>query len=385
MRKILLSVLLAAVLVLSLGASALGASADEITAEAYASMTPEELLEKLNFADPDHLTAEEYIRLIETYRFVDIDYQKLNLTNTWSITDQIRDKNIKFSYEEYPECKSELMASEYPQVRAVAYEQVFGIFGADSADLDAAISALAQETDPYCLYVAVKAVGNEMSKRKEIADFIFRMADHENPLIRRRTTTYIGSSRAAEVDGTIEKLIAMMSDEDQRVREAACEAAGDQHNEVVIEPLVAILNNPEEAEIHGAAIDGLSTLWLDYPYHEHASEAAYRATLDYYSVKPRTDKIPAWSGIPEFNMINQNKFSEWPGKDTWFDADEFFGVMADVIADPDMNWLGKEPAMKAILVLCPEKWPELEPIMSTVDNEKVLSLYEKLKEKAGNP
>ena len=321
MRKILLSVLLAAVLVLSLGASALGASADEITAEAYASMTPEELL----------------------------------------------------------------MASEYPQVRAVAYEQVFGIFGADSADLDAAISALAQETDPYCLYVAVKAVGNEMSKRKEIADFIFRMADHENPLIRRRTTTYIGSSRAAEVDGTIEKLIAMMSDEDQSVREAACEAAGDQHNEAVIEPLVAILNNPEEAEIHGAAIDGLSTLWLDYPYHKHASEAAYRATLDYYSVKPRTDKIPAWSGIPEFNMINQNKFSEWPGKDTWFDADEFFGVMADVIADPDMNWLGKEPAMKAILVLCPEKWPELEPIMSTVDNEKVLSLYEKLKEKAGNP
>ena len=95
--------------------------------------------------------------------------------------------------------------------------------------------------------------------------------------------------------------------------------------------------------------------------------------------------MPSWSGIPMFNMINKNTFDKWPGKDTWFDADEFFGVMADVIADPDMNWLGKEPAMKAILALCPEKWPELEPVMSAVDNEKVLDLYAKLKEKAENP
>ena len=384
MKKMLLSILLAAMLVLLISVSALGNSADEITADEYASMTTDDLLNRLNFTDPENLTVDEYIRLIGTYRFVEIDYQKLVLTNTWSITDQVRD-TIHFSAADHPEYMPLLMASEYPQVRAAAYEQVFGVFGADSGDLDAAINALASETDPYCLYVAVKGVGNEMRTRKEIADFVFRMADHENPLIRRRAAVYIGSKLASEVDGTIEKLIAMMSDEDQRVREAACKAAGDQHNEAVIEPLVAILNNPEEEKIHGAAINGLSTLWLDYPYHEHASEAAYRATLNYYSVTPRTDKVPSWSGIPMFNMINKNTFDKWPGKDTWFDADEFFGVMADVIADPDMNWLGKEPAMKAILALCPEKWPELEPVMSAVDNEKVLDLYAKLKEKAENP
>ena len=384
MKKKLLSILLAAMLVLLISVSALGNSADEITADEYASMTTDDLLNRLNFTDPENLTVDEYIQLIGTYRFVEIDYQKLVLTNTWSITDQVRD-TIHFSAADHPEYMPLLMASEYPQVRAVAYEQVFGVFGADSGDLDAAINALASETDPYCLYVAVKGVGNEMRTRKEIADFVFRMADHENPLIRRRAATYIGSKLASEVDGTIEKLIAMMSDEDQRVREAACKVAGDQHDEAVIEPLVAILNNPEEEKIHGAAINGLSTLWLDYPYHEHASEAAYRATLNYYSVTPRTDKVPSWSGIPMFNMINKNTFDKWPGKDTWFDADEFFGVMADVIADPDMNWLGKEPAMKAILALCPEKWPELEPVMSAVDNEKVLDLYAKLKEKAENP
>ena len=384
MKKMLLSILLAAMLVLLISVSALGNSADEITADEYVSMTTDDLLNRLNFTDPENLTVDEYIRLIGTYRFVEIDYQKLVLTNTWSITDQVLD-TIHFSAADHLEYMPLLMASEYPQVRAAAYEQVFGVFGADSGDLDAAINALASETDPYCLYVAVKGVGNEMRTRKEIADFVFRMADHENPLIRRRAASYIGSKLASEVDGTIEKLIAMMSDEDQRVREAACKAAGDQHNEAVIEPLVAILNNPEEEKIHGAAINGLSTLWLDYPYHEYASEAAYRATLNYYSVTPRTDKVPAWSGIPMFNMINKNKFDKWPGKDTWFDADEFFGVMADVIADPDMNWLGKEPAMKAILALCPEKWPELESVMSAVDNEKVLDLYAKLKEKAENP
>ena len=385
MKKILLAVLLVAILLLSACVSALGASADGITAEEYASMTPEELLAKLDFANPEDLTAEEYIRLADTYRFVEIDYQKLVLTNTWSITDQVRENLVKFSAADHPEYMPMLMGSEYPQVRAVGYEQVFGVLGADADDLDAAVNALAAETDPYCLYVAVKGVGNEMRTRKEIADFIFRMADHENPLIRKRAAKYIGSRLAAEVEGTTEKIIAMMADEDQDVRGAACQVAGDQQNEAVIEPLVAILNNPEEAKIHWAAVYGLSTLWLDYPYHEHASEAAYRATMDYYSAGPRTGDVPAWAGISGFNMINDRKFSEWPGKGTWFDADAFFSVMADVIADPDMNRLGKEPAMKAILALCPEKWPELEAVMGGVEDEKVLERYTKLNEKVNQP
>ena len=179
MKKILLAVLLVAILLLSACVSALGASADGITAEEYASMTPEELLAKLDFANPEDLTAEEYIRLADTYRFVEIDYQKLVLTNTWSITDQVRENLVKFSAADHPEYMPMLMGSEYPQVRAVGYEQVFGVLGADADDLDAAVNALAAETDPYCLYVAVKGVGNEMRTRKEIADFISsRMIDH---------------------------------------------------------------------------------------------------------------------------------------------------------------------------------------------------------------
>ena len=384
MKKILLSVLLAAILAFSLTVAAQGASADGITAEEYAAMTPEELLDRLGVAGRETLTAEEYVLLIETLRFVEINYEKLFLSDTWSITEQALElvSGAAPGHEEY---LATLMASEYPQARAVAYERVFGVFGAESADLDAAVSALDSEEDPYCLYVAVKAVGNEMKDRQEIADFVFRMADHENPLIRKRSAGYIGSKLTAGIPGTTEKIIAMMGDENQDVRKAACDAAGDHHDESVIEPLAAILSNPEEEKIHASAVNGLSTLWLDYPFHEHASEAAYRVVLDYYSRTPRTDKVPSWAGIAAFNMVNAKSFSEWPGKAAWFDADEFFSVMADVIADPDMNWLGKEPAMKAILALCPEKWPELGPVMSSVDNEKVLELYEKLNEKASNP
>ena len=382
--KRLLTVFLVMVLVFTAVIAAQGASAEEITPEEYASLTPEGLLDRLGIAERENLTAEEFARLIDTFRLVEINYDRLCLTDTWSITEQARDL-IKLAPDERGKYMALLMASETPQVRAVAYEQVSGVLGADEDDLDAAVSALEKEEDPYCLYVAIKGVGNQMKNRQEIADFVFRMADHENPLILKRAANYIGSPLTVDIPGTTEKIIAMMGDENQDVRKAACDVAGDHHDESVIEPLAAILSNPDEEKIHSAAVEGLSTLWLDYPFHEHASEAAYRAVMDYYSRTPRTDKVPSWAGIAAFNMVNAKAFSQWPEIADWFDADEFFEVMADVIADPEMNWLGKEPAMKAILALCPEKWPELEPVMSTVDNEKVLELYEKLKEKAENP
>ena len=52
--------------------------------------------------------------------------------------------------------------------------------------------------------------------------------------------------------------------------------------------------------------------------------------------------------------------------------------MADYIGDPDANWLGKSPAMKAIQSLCPEKLPELETTVTALGDKKVTEAYEKL-------
>ena len=140
--KRLLTVFLVMVLVFTAVIAAQGASAEEITPEEYASLTPEGLLDRLGIAERENLTAEEFARLIDTFRLVEINYDRLCLTDTWSITEQARDL-IKLAPDERGKYMALLMASEIPQVRAVAYEQVSGGLGADEADLDAAAALLA--------------------------------------------------------------------------------------------------------------------------------------------------------------------------------------------------------------------------------------------------
>ncbi|MBO4689106.1 MAG: hypothetical protein J5636_11420 [Clostridiales bacterium] len=47
-----------------------------LTKEKYESMTAEELLEMAEIADLEKITDDEYFWLLETYRFVDIDYDQ---------------------------------------------------------------------------------------------------------------------------------------------------------------------------------------------------------------------------------------------------------------------------------------------------------------------
>ena len=73
--------------------------------------------------------------------------------------------------------------------------------------------------------------------------------------------------------------------------------------------------------------------------------------------------------------------NKWRENATYFNADEFTKVMSDLIADPDANWLSKEPAMKAVLALCPEKFDSLEEAANACGDKKVASAFTKLKEK----
>ena len=81
-------------------------------------------------------------------------------------------------------------------------------------------------------------------------------------------------------------------------------------------------------------------------------------------------------------MIKNDK--KWFELADYFDADEFFGVMADYIADTDANWLGAISAMNAIAALCPEKFGNLEAVMSGVEDNKVIQAYEKIQDKLAN-
>ena len=169
-------------------------------------------------------------------------------------------------------------------------------------------------------------------------------------------------------------MIDLMDDEDPDVRDAAYRYAGGLNDEKIIEPIVSMLNNPDDEQFYANGINSLVKLWYDYPFHENTSEAAYRATMDYLRTTPVTDKIPTWTAVTSFKNKADN-FDEWRARATYYNPDEIEQIMTDLIENPDANWLGRTGAVEVIAAHCSkEAFDALSPVVdSLIDNMK--SLY----------
>ena len=320
----------------------------------YKNMTAEDLLSHIK--DKNSVTTEEFIWLVSTYSNVDI---KDDLTLEKNITDEAiksLDSKAKPSLDSY---LGELLKSESPQVRGYGISLITSILGVSSQNLELAKELIKNETEPYVLYRATQALSNEAKSSKEIADFLIKMASHENAKIRNASASALGNSWSQGVEGAVDTVIKLMNDKDTDVRKTACKYSGKLNDESVIEPLVAILNNAEEADLHGSCIEGLVTLWYDYPFFKNMSEKAYKATMDYLKTTPRTDKIPAWTAVGSFRTTStQDSFKDWKNNATYFNLDEIYNIMVDIIKAHCSN----------------EKFQELGKIVNELTDSKASSV-----------
>lgn len=342
----------------------------------YANMTQEDLLSHIK--DRNKVTTDEYIWLISTYSYVNI---KDDFTLENNITDEAIkaiDSKAKPNQDTYIE---KLLKSNYPQVRGYGISLIPSLTGVSSKNLELAKELIKNESNDYVLYKATIALRNEAKSSKEIADFLIKMASNGNAKIRTEAAIALGNSWSEGVDGAVSTIIELMNDTDKDVRKAACRNAGKLNDESVIEPLVKILNNADDSDIHGSCVEGLVTLWYDYPFFKKNSEKAYTATMDYLKKTPRTDKVPAWTAVGSFKTTStQSSFSEWKQKATYFNTDEIYNVMADIIKDGNANWLARTSAIDVIKAHCSEeKFNELKTIIDGLSDSKanqVKSAYE---------
>ena len=342
----------------------------------YANMTQEDLLSHIK--DRENVTVDEYVWLISTYSYVDI---KDDLTLEKNITDEAIkaiESKAKPSQEKYIE---KLIKSQSPQVRRYGLSLMPSLTGISSKNLELAKELIKNETNDYVLYQATKALSNEAKSGKEIADFLIKMAEHQNAKIRTAAAGALGNSWSEGVEGAVQTVIKLMNDTDKDVRKVACRNAGKLNDESVIEPLVQILNNPDDADIHGSCIEGLVTLWYDYPFFKKTSEKAYNATMDYLKKTPRTDKVPAWTAVGSFKTTStQSSFTEWKQKATYFNTDEIYNVMVEIIKDGNANSLARTSAIDVIKAHCSEdKFKELKSVIDGLSDSKasqVKSAYE---------
>lgn len=310
----------------------------------YENMTAEDLLKDL--LDKTELSDENFVWLTSTYRYVPITEElQLEENITSEAFSLLREKEIRYTCSE--DSMKQLLASEYPQVRAEAYEWMESLLGLTDTNRALAKEAIGTEKDPYVLRAMIRTLGNEGSD-PEIGPFLISMSKHTHPRVREQVAVWIGSSWNKEMEGAVEAEIALIQDEDQEVAKAACRNCGGLEDDRVVAPLAEILNDETKYELHGAAVDGLTDMWLDFPFHEATSEAAYKACMDYYKKTPRSENVPFWTTVGEADMISESSFPEWKEKASYYKPEELIAVMKEIALDPNADWLGRTAAFDVI-------------------------------------
>lgn len=228
------------------------------------------------------------------------------------------------------------------------YKAIDSFFGISEDDKELAKEELKTEKEPCVLKAAIEKLGNEGGSDPEIGAFLIAMSKDENAKLRETAAFWIGSSWNESMEGAVEAELTLMQDENPDVSSAACRYCGKLGDPSVIAPLVEILNDEEKCKLHGDCMASLSTLWLDYPFHEKTNEEAYRATLDYFKKTPRDGSIPASGTFYAILSIAESNFDAWKEKADYYNSEEIVAAMTEIALDPDAASQSRREAIKVI-------------------------------------
>ena len=316
----------------------------------YANMTEDDLIKEF-IKDEQNITLDEFVDLASTYSYATIN-NKLELDE--NITDKAI-KKLKENKAKLPAAKEfvePLLKSDAPQVRGYAFSNIATFFGASDSHKAAAKEILKTEKEPYVIKCAVRALGNEGGKDAEIGKFLLDAAKNENAVVRRQAAVALGSTWNKTLDGAVDAEIELMKDSDNEVRKAAYEYAGLLGDDRVVAPISEMLKNEDDADLHSSGVRGLVWLWYDYPSHENTSEAAYRATIDYFKTTPGSDKVPAWAAVTSFTNKSEKNYAAWKEKATYFNTDELYEVMLGLVKNENLGRMTRGYACKPVAVHC---------------------------------
>ena len=316
----------------------------------YANMTEDDLIKEF-IKDEQNITLDEFVNLASTYSYATIN-NKLELDE--NITDKAI-KKLKDNKATLPAAKEfvePLLKSDSPQVRGYAFSNIATFFGVSDSHKASAKEILKTEKEPYVIKCAVKALGNEGGKDAEIGKFLLDAAKNENAVVRRQAAVALGSTWNKTLNGAVDAEIELMKDSDNDVRKAAYEYAGLLGDDRVVAPISEMLKNEADADLHSSGVKGLVWLWYDYPSHENTSEAAYRATMDYFKTTPGSDKVPAWAAVTSFINKSEENYDAWKAKATYFNTDELYEVMLGLVKNENLGRMTRGYACKPVAVHC---------------------------------
>lgn len=319
-------------------------------------------------ADPDNVTVDEFMMIANTLQWAEWASQP-HLGLKANITTKALGKLLKPQLSVREIYFSAALDSDIPQVRAFVCQKLQNYENFDSEMGKKFFKLLETETDPNVLYDATYAMCN-CAFQPEVAAFILRMTDHENPKIRMTAAVACQGNRSKGVDGMLEAMIKLMNDPDDDVKKAACRYAGGLEDDGVIDALAAILNDPAQVKFHGSCLEGLYKLWCDYPSYKSKSERAYKVTMDYLKTTPRSKDVPSWSGISAMKNFDVNKAEAFLAEADYYSSSEMYDVFSAILADEEADFNARKGTIGVIASHCPDRMGELASVIDGVSDDK---------------
>lgn len=270
------------------------------------------------------------------------------------------------SYQENNATDLILLEHESPEVRAFVYNRSTRNYSKGDEELAKYVQHLQAEKDPTVLAAGLGSLMNDLKASDDLYKLALAAAKHENAKVRARAAYALSSTNNKSVEGIYDEALKLLNDSDKDVRKTICQRLPEHGNEAIIPELVKILNSNEEkdAEIHDGCLDGLIAMWYDWPFFKSHSEAAYKATLQYFKKKPRGKNNPPWNGFSKLHWGFEKASVEWMKASPYFKAEDVASVMVDVAKDPAVEWLARKSAVDVVVAFGTKK--DLEKLNAAI-------------------
>ena len=311
----------------------------------YDAMTAEDLVKKY-VADPKAITVQEYANLLSTYAFVATtdEYEFESGNKTDEALKLIKDAGGELPRPHNDELYPIMLANPNEYVRSYFYRLFSSFTGdKDSAIFKALLDSFKKEgTNPFVINSMIYGLSRTLGEDKEFCDFLMEHAKSEDAVIRKTVSSRVNYFNGPDHDAYVQTILALFKDADENIRNNAMKNCWPYEDDAFVQPLSAVLADDAQINSHGAAAESLIRMW-----YGHHSEAAYKATLEFFKRECADPKYPNWTSV---NMLATKcgGYDKWLEGAAYFDAAEVVEIMKQLVGDAEAQKLVKTSAVKVV-------------------------------------
>ncbi len=335
-----------------------------IKLEEYTGMTGEDLVARL-VKDRAAPTAEEYVAIIDTIEFAEVD-DRCNFVENATADALKLLKSEKSALPNVLECAEAVLANESAKVRAYYYQQLNNQIFDESVPAYAPIlTKLLSEKESIAIYQALRFAARNFAEEKTFIDFVISLSDSADANIRRVVPYAVQYIRTDDTEPLAQMMFKLIEDEDKDVRKEAVLYCYKLKDDRFVDILKEILLDETQADLHTNAGDALCRMWYNYPAHDAHSEAAYKATMEYFKADFEDTGLPNWQVVNKIALKGITNYDKWLAESDYFDAEEVVEIMTGIFNDAGKDRLLREQCLKVVSTFGDKA--DLEALQAGVD------------------